>query len=78
MRRFLSVHILVPGEWTVQRGHWLLEQVERDIRQAVPNVTVFTHLEPLEDPTAWEGTNLDRAEAQSIASNHVDEQQHVG
>ena len=61
-RRFVSVHILVPGEWTVQRGHQFLELVERDIRQALPNVTVFTHLEPLEDPTAWEDTNLDRAE----------------
>jgi len=65
-RRFVSVHILVPGEWTVQRGHQLLEQVEREIRQTVPNVTVFTHLEPLEDPTAWEDTQLDRSEAQQL------------
>lgn len=66
VRRFVSVHILVPGEWTVKHGHQLLEQVERDIRLAVPNVTVFTHLEPLEDPTAWEDTQLDRAEAQRL------------
>ena len=65
-RRFVSVHILVPGVWTVQHGHHLLEQVEREIRQAVPNVTVFTHLEPLEDPTAWEDAYLDRAEASQL------------
>jgi cation diffusion facilitator family transporter len=59
-RRFVSVHILVPGEWTVQRGHNLLEQVERDIRGALPNTTVFTHLEPIEDPHSWQDTTLDR------------------
>lgn len=66
-RRFVSVHILVPGAWTVDHGHRLLEQIEREIRQAVPNVTVFTHLEPLEDPSAWEDTQLDRVEVPRIA-----------
>jgi cation diffusion facilitator family transporter len=59
-RRFLSVHILVPGEWSVAHGHDLLEQIELDLRQALPNITVFTHLEPLDDPSAWEDTHLDR------------------
>lgn len=67
-RRFVSVHILVPGEWTVQHGHNLLEQVERDIRDALPNATVFTHLEPIEDPHSWQDTTLDRVnDAQSGA-----------
>jgi divalent metal cation (Fe/Co/Zn/Cd) transporter len=52
--------VLVPGDWTVQRGHDLLEQVERDIRAAVPGATVFTHLEPAGDPKSWEDTSLDR------------------
>lgn len=59
-RSFISFHVLVPGDWTVQRGHDLLEQVERDIRAAVPGATVFTHLEPVGDPAAWEDTSLDR------------------
>lgn len=59
-RRFVSVHILVPGKWTVQRGHRLLESIESDIRKALPNVTVFTHLESLNDPASWDDTNLDR------------------
>ena len=46
-RRFVSVHVLVPGDWTVQRGHHLLEGVEADIRATLPGVTVFTHLESL-------------------------------
>lgn len=58
--RFVSVHILVPGEWTVQRGHELLEQIEARIREAVPRSTVFTHLEPVEDPISWEDVRLER------------------
>ncbi|MCC6259675.1 MAG: cation transporter [Anaerolineales bacterium] len=61
-RRFVSVHVLVPGHWSVQRGHQLLERIEADIRQALPFATVFTHLEPLNDPTSWEDVTLDREE----------------
>jgi cation diffusion facilitator family transporter len=62
-RSFVSVHIQVPGEWSVQRGHELLEDLERDIRRALPGTTVFTHLEPAEDPVSWEDQSLDRTEA---------------
>src|SRR5690606_38826035 len=55
-RRFVSFHILVPGDWTVQRGHDLLETIEEEIRAAIPRCTVFTHLEPLEDPLSWADT----------------------
>ncbi|MEX2582706.1 MAG: cation diffusion facilitator family transporter [Gemmatimonadota bacterium] len=59
--RFISFHLLVPGDWTVQRGHDLLEDLEERIRSAVPDSTVFTHLEPVEDPLSWQDTELDRA-----------------
>ena len=59
-RRFISFHILVPGEWSVQRGHDLLERIEEEVRVAIPNSTVFTHLEPLEDPVSFEDTRLER------------------
>jgi len=61
-RRFVSVHIIVPGKWTVQRGHHLLERIEADIRHVLPSVTIFTHLESLNDPASWDDTNLDRLE----------------
>ncbi len=64
-RQFVSFHVLVPGKWTVQRGHKLLESIEADIRQAIPRVTVFTHLESLNDPASWEDTDLDRPETPS-------------
>jgi cation diffusion facilitator family transporter len=61
-RRFISCHILVPGRWTVQRGHDLLEEIEEQIRAAVPNSVVDTHLEPIEDPVSWKDTRLERSE----------------
>lgn len=58
--RFMSVHLLVPGGWTVARGHDLAEQIEREIRTMVPRLTVLTHLEPIEDPVSWEDVGLER------------------
>jgi cation diffusion facilitator family transporter len=52
-RKFISVHILVPDEWTVQKGHDLTEEIENEICAAVADSTVFTHLEPLEDPSSF-------------------------
>jgi cation diffusion facilitator family transporter len=60
MRRFVSLHVLVPGSWTVHEGHRMLEMIETSICQALPNVTVFTHLESLDDPASWKDTELDR------------------
>jgi cation diffusion facilitator family transporter len=59
-RRFVSVHVLVPGTWSVGEGHRLLEHLEADLRAALPNTTVFTHLEPLGDPAAMNDLDLDR------------------
>ena len=67
-RQFVSLHVLVPGLWTVQRGHRLLESIEADIRHALPSVTVFTHLESLNDPASWDDTSLDRTETPPIES----------
>lgn len=61
-RRFASMHILVPDTWTVFDGHQLLEKIEADIRHTLPGITVFTHLEPINDPTSFEDTNLDRTD----------------
>ncbi|MEX2571836.1 MAG: cation diffusion facilitator family transporter [Gemmatimonadota bacterium] len=58
--RFISLHVLVPGHWSVQRGHDLLEHIEESLRVAVPDSTVFTHLEPVEDPVSWQDTDLKR------------------
>jgi divalent metal cation (Fe/Co/Zn/Cd) transporter len=58
--RFVEMHVLVPGEWTIQRGHDLAEKLESEIRDALPQCTVLTHLEPLDDPISHEDIALDR------------------
>jgi cation diffusion facilitator family transporter len=60
-RTFISVHVLVPGDWSVKEGHDLLERVEEDLRTPFEQATVFTHLEPIEDPLSFEDTGLDRS-----------------
>ncbi|MBX3049410.1 MAG: cation transporter [Anaerolineales bacterium] len=60
-RRFVSMHVLVPGDWSVRRGHGLLEQLEGEIRASLENATVFTHLEALEDAASWDDQSLDRS-----------------
>ena len=58
--RFVSLHVLVPPEWTVQQGHDVLERIEADIRRALQPVSVLTHLEPLGDPAAMNDLELHR------------------
>jgi cation diffusion facilitator family transporter len=58
--RFISFHVLVPGDWSVQRGHDLLERIEDAVRARVPLSTVFTHLEPIEDPLSFQDQHLER------------------
>ena len=60
-RRFISVHMLVPGDWTVHDAHHIAEDFESDVRTALGGVvTVFTHLEPIEDHLSMEDIFLDR------------------
>jgi len=58
-RRFVQFHVLVPGVWSVTRGHDLVEAIERAIREAIPQTIVLTHLEPLEDPASFADEGLD-------------------
>lgn len=60
-RQFVSVHMLVPGNWTVHDAHHIAEDFEADIRVALGGVvTVFTHMEPVEDELSMEDIFLDR------------------
>lgn len=77
-RRFISLHVLVPGAWTVQRGHELLERIESDIRDSLRNTTVFTHLESLNDPRSWQDMALDRTESPEVKSPHTESSQQSG
>ncbi|HSH82170.1 MAG TPA: cation diffusion facilitator family transporter [Herpetosiphonaceae bacterium] len=64
-RRFVSLHVLVPGTWSVRDGHDLCEAIELAIAAALPDTNVATHLEPIEDPAAWADQGLDRGQSSS-------------
>ncbi|MFL5664892.1 MAG: cation diffusion facilitator family transporter [Ktedonobacteraceae bacterium] len=59
-RRFISFHVLVPGQWTISKGHALCEEMERAIVEALPQSSIFTHLEPKEELVSFEDMELDR------------------
>jgi cation diffusion facilitator family transporter len=58
-RNFVSFHVLVPGEWTVQQGHDLCDEIERKIMHTIAHTHVTTHLEPIDDPISWNDESLD-------------------
>ena len=60
-RAFVTLHLLVPGEWTVKHGHDWAERIEADIRNALPHTHITIHLEPLEDPVSMNDQGLDRS-----------------
>ncbi len=64
-RNFVSVHVLVPGDWSVHRGHKLCDELEISIMQALPGTHVITHVEPLEDPISWADAELERKNHQA-------------
>ncbi|PIY94737.1 MAG: cation-efflux pump [Candidatus Levybacteria bacterium CG_4_10_14_0_8_um_filter_35_23] len=48
-KKFMSVHILVPEKWSMQKSHQLVKDMEKDIEQSVFNITVLTRLETIEN-----------------------------
>jgi divalent metal cation (Fe/Co/Zn/Cd) transporter len=63
-RKFLVVHLLVPGDWTVRQGHQIAELIEAQVTQAIPHSNIATHIEPIEDPASLQDLYIDRGENQ--------------
>ena len=61
-RAFVTLHVLVPGEWTVQTGHEWCDRIEADIRAVLNHAHVTTHLEPKDDPISLVDEHLDQPE----------------
>lgn len=59
--RFADFHVLVPGGWSVQRGHDLVERIEEALAAKLDRLVVSTHLEPAEDPRSYEGRPMHRS-----------------
>lgn len=51
--RFAEVHVLVPGAWTVQQGHDVVEEIEAAVASELLDVSIICHMEPLEDPRSY-------------------------
>jgi cation diffusion facilitator family transporter len=66
-RQELSLHLKLPGDLTLEAAHDVAEELERAIRDAVPEVdSVQTHLEPLTEPSEARVENFDSAVVERI------------
>ena len=60
-RKFISLHLLIPGVWTVKKGHDCADNIEESIIKLFDEpVTVSTHIEPVEDPASMRDIGIDR------------------
>jgi cation diffusion facilitator family transporter len=57
-RRFADCHLLVPGDWSVKRGHDLGERLEAAVRAALPGLELTLHIEPIEAQASWTDSEL--------------------
>jgi cation diffusion facilitator family transporter len=53
-RQFVDFHLLVPGQLTVQGAHELTERIESAVSDVLPNAQTTVHIEPIEDPLAYD------------------------
>ena len=62
-RKVIILHVLVPGEWSVKKGHDHADEIEEAIVNMFDEpVTVNTHLEPVDDPSSMKDIGIDRLE----------------
>jgi len=59
-RRFISLHILVPGDMSVHDAHHIAENLEYDLLNLFGEAAIFTHLEPVDDEISSDDIQLDR------------------
>lgn len=53
-RQFVDFHLLVPGAFSVQLAHDRAEQLEAAVHQVLPYAQTTVHIEPIEDPDAYD------------------------
>ena len=53
-KRFISFHLLFPGDDTVYKAHEITKLIEADIAIEFPYSDVFIHIEPLNDQDAFD------------------------
>lgn len=56
--QFMEMHMLVPGHWSVQKGHDAMEDLIDLIHEEYPDLKISGHLEPIEDPRSYDDMHL--------------------
>jgi cation diffusion facilitator family transporter len=64
--KIISMHVLVPGNWTVARGHKFVTQIENELSAAIEESMIFTHLESLTDPASFDDVTFGGTENKSV------------
>jgi len=59
-RGFVSMHVLVPGDWSVRHAHEVAERIEAELRAKLPQIAIFTHVEPLGDPLSMQDKEIEQ------------------
>ncbi|CAN5384675.1 cation diffusion facilitator family transporter [soil metagenome] len=59
-RTFAEFHLLVPGRFSVSEAHSLAHQVEDSLSVKFPDLAVTIHIEPIDEVTSFETTELKR------------------
>jgi len=53
-KNFIFLHLIMPGNWHISRGHEITKAIEIEIAEALPFSDVFIHIEPLNDPDSFD------------------------
>jgi len=53
-KNFIFLHLLMPGNWHISRGHEITKEIEVEIAKVLPDSDVFIHIEPLNDPDSFD------------------------
>jgi cation diffusion facilitator family transporter len=64
--KIISMHVLVPGTWTVERGHLFVTHIEKALNDALEDSEIFTHLESLTDPASFDDVPFGKAGNQPV------------
>ena len=57
-QRFADYHLLVPGHISVRQAHDCEMHIGRAIESAIPGIEVTSHIEPIEEPAAYNDSPL--------------------
>ncbi len=68
-RRFIDFHLLVPGASTVKEAHDVINRIEASIGAALPGSEITIHVEPIEEPGAWNDSDMLRVEQEARGEN---------